>query len=147
MTKYSKIDWWLALIICSSIAAPLVWGIKEVMESKPNAWYLILTALFLTGLLTLGLPCKYTMNEKSLVIKAGILVNEIINFSDIISATKSMSPNSAPALSLRRIAIKTKNDTYLISPSYRDEFILELKERIKGKKKTKGKRKKKGKRV
>lgn len=89
-----------------------------------------LTLLLVGGgaaLLTIGvaIPCRYTITEDTLVIRSG-LVRYKVPLIEIASVQKSSSIMSGPALSLKRVAVKTFDKTYLVSPKQRDDFIDHL---------------------
>lgn len=131
MTVYhSKIDWWLATLTLGSIGVPLVWGALELQQPGHVGLILILVAAICASPLALVFPCRYTLADEHLEIKAGILVNEKVMYSDIESAEKSSDPTSAPALSLKRVAIRTPRKVFLVSPKDRDEFIMRVGEKI-----------------
>ena len=87
--------------------------------------------LFLIGagtlVLTIALtqPCRYTILDDSLSIRCGLVFYQI-PLDEIESVEPSGSWLSAPALSVRRVKIRSKSRTILISPESRKDFIEDL---------------------
>jgi hypothetical protein len=70
-------------------------------------------------------PCRYTILDDSLSIRCGIVFYQI-PLDEIESVEPSGSWLSAPALSLRRVKVRSKRRTILISPASREAFIEDL---------------------
>lgn len=69
----------------------------------------------------------YTIDENTLHVKAGFLVNINIDIDKIKSVSKSNNIMSSPALSLDRIEVKYGiGQSVLISPKDRKDFIADL---------------------
>ncbi|MGV6851831.1 MAG: PH domain-containing protein [bacterium] len=131
MTYYSKIDVWLILVVGIALLVPAVLGIKALLAGDPSAYTSLGSFVAILILFVLVLPCKYTLTQSEIEIKAGVLINQKVSYSDIISIEKSSNILSAPALSLKRIKITTKTGMFLISPPDRDEFIRKVNKKIK----------------
>ncbi|MEM9644555.1 MAG: PH domain-containing protein, partial [Planctomycetota bacterium] len=70
-------------------------------------------------------PCRYTILSDTLSIRCGIIFYQV-PLADIEQATKSATLWSGPALSLKRVEIKTAKRTFIVSPKDRDDFIAKL---------------------
>jgi Protein of unknown function (DUF1200). len=76
----------------------------------------------------LMIPCRYTITDKALIIKCG-MNEDRIELKRIRDAVPSFNPLSAPALSIKRVKIILDKGFCLISPSDRDAFIREIKQK------------------
>lgn len=131
-TYSSAVDIWLAVILLGTPIALVVWGAFLLTSEPTGGWVLIASAVFTLGLIRiLGWPCEYTLTEKSLIIRAGFLRDEI-PLADITGMKLSHSILSAPALSIRRIKITLKKGSRLISPPDREKFMRDLESRMNG---------------
>ena len=123
----SAVDWWIAALVLLSPLTAVGIGVYLLIEGQADgAMYLFLigaAAMVLTIALTH--PCRYTILDDSLTIRCGIVFYQI-PLDEIESVEPSGSWLSAPALSLRRVRIRSKQRTILISPEPRDEFIKDL---------------------
>ncbi len=122
----SKIDSGIILLLVVSLLMPSMIFISE--GTWEGLLMLSLVAIFIAYLMR---QTKYTINDTTLVVKAGFMVNIKIAISDIISVTKTDSIVSAPANSITdRIEIKyqhTKSEkSVIISPKERDAFLNQL---------------------
>lgn len=127
----SAVDLWiLALILLGPLIAVAIGSYLLINGQADGAMYLFLTgagSLILTIAFTL--PCRYTILDDMLSIRCGMLFYQI-PLDEIESVQPSASWKSGPALSLRRVEIKTKRRTILVSPQRRDEFIRNLSEAV-----------------
>ena len=123
----SAIDLWVAALILLSPLASAVIGVYLLIQGQADgAMYLFLVgagSLILTIAFTH--PCRYTILKESISIRCGILFYQI-PLAEIESVEPSSSWLSGPALSTRRVKLKTKKRTILISPRERDIFIADL---------------------
>ncbi|TWT82560.1 hypothetical protein CA13_40230 [Planctomycetes bacterium CA13] len=123
----SAVDLWLAALLFLAPVIAAFAGIYLILDGNPgDASILFLigaASLAITGLFTV--PCRYTVLEDSVSIRCGLLCYQI-PFDQIQSVEKSGSLYSAPALSIRRVAIRTEKRIYLVSPKDRNEFIETL---------------------
>lgn len=131
-TRYaSAVDAWLAAVL---VGVPLlILGVGVVAFARSPLAGAVQIGL---GLLTAGLmaafsvPCHYTLEERALTIRCGLL-KETIALGRIRAAEKSRSLWSAPALSLKRVKIVLDDGRFrLVSPRERDEFITALRQHI-----------------
>lgn len=124
----SAIDTSIALLL---LLAPLVatgLGIQSLLQGHADdAMYLFLVGAG-TMLLTIALthPCRYTILEDSISIRCGILFYQV-PLDEIVSVEPSSTWISGPALSMRRVKIKTNKRMIVVSPREREAFIEDLK--------------------
>ncbi|HHZ98502.1 MAG TPA: hypothetical protein EYN68_02880 [Candidatus Marinimicrobia bacterium] len=121
----TKVDSWLTVLILGTILFNLVMGIMVYQYSRVGGFICFGVIGFLILLLSLFLPCRYTMFDDHLLIQSGILKKRI-KYEDILSFEKSFNLLAAPAFSLKRVKIKLRKGFALVSPKDRDDFILEL---------------------
>ena len=117
------------LLLGPVIAAAL--GLQSLISGRADdAMYLFLTGAGVL-LLTIALtqPCRYTIMKDSISVRCGVTVYQV-SLDEIISIRPSSSWISAPALSLRRIEIKTKKRVIIVSPRDREAFIADLQNAI-----------------
>ncbi len=125
----TKIDIWLIIVFVGTILFCIGLGIYIFQQSKAAGSISIASGVFTVFLISLFLPCKYTMLDDHLLVQAGVL-KEKIKYKDIVSVKKSSNPLSAPAFSLKRVKINHSRGFTLVSPKDRDGFISELNTRI-----------------
>ncbi len=124
---HSAVDWWIALmlmlgpVICVGVTGILIWEGRQ----QDALYCLITTAGVLLVTAAFTMPCRYTILPDSLSIRCGLIMMRI-PLAQIKSMEKSASWLSGPALSLRRVKIKTASRFYLVSPKDRDRFMEEL---------------------
>ena len=125
----SKVDVWLILVIAGT-AVVVGWAGYNAMQTDPNASKVLFASAALIVIIVFGLavPCRYTLKDDHLIIRAG-LIRFSVQYSDVVSVEPSRNPLSAPALSLKRVKIKLKRGYQLVSPKDRDGFMSELKKR------------------
>ena len=123
----SAVDWWIAALILLSPLTAVGIGVYLLIDGQADgAMYLFLMgAGVLVLTIALTYPCRYTILDDSLSIRCGIVFYQI-PLNEIESVEPSGSWLSAPALSLQRVKVRSKNRTILISPEPREEFIEDL---------------------
>lgn len=130
----SKVDAWLVTVFLGALFGMV--GLSGYLFSV-HFWagvYCLLTA-FVTGLCIYAccLPCRYTLKRDHLHIQAGFIQDKV-PYDAITDTTPTRNPLSAPALSLDRVKIGLKGNSFanfkLISPVRQDEFIAELMSRV-----------------
>lgn len=84
-------------------------------------------SLAIVLLLLLGM--RYEVSETELSIKLGPINYGKILLSEISLVERSYNPLSSPASSLKRLLVKSKSKSVLISPAQEKEFIQLLKTR------------------
>lgn len=83
---------------------------------------LLVTAMFIV-------PCRYTILNDALSVRCGVIGYQV-PLNEIESVEASGTWRSGPALSMRRVLIKTSRRFVVISPRERDEFIADLNDAI-----------------
>ncbi len=133
MTFTTKVDLWAkALLIFCLLYIVACFGLGVYYIS-----YNLIVALTFIGsgvvvlvlFITLLWPISYTLREKDLLIKFG-LVSKKIAYEDINEVNTTKSWLAGPALSIDRLAIKHKNFATLISPNNKDKFLEELSKKV-----------------
>lgn len=126
----SKVDWWIAAILVALplaeigglVAALLSGDIEDIVGMLIGCG--IVAAIY--GLLLI--PLRYGLSREEPIIRFGV-VRSRIRLSDICEVYPTHNPLSSPALSLDRLAIRTKSGLLglsLVSPSPREEFLTAL---------------------
>jgi len=97
----SKVDWWLAVLLCISPIISLFVLVKLYVGGDPNAW-LGWFGILIVGIVYGGLPFPfhYEMEKENLLIRFGC-VRGRIPYKRIKQVVPTRSPVSSPALSLR----------------------------------------------
>lgn len=127
----SGVDLWVAaLMLLSPIGAAVIGTYLLILGQADGAMYLYLIGVAVL-LITMAFtyPCRYTILDDCIAIRCGILFYRI-PLDEIERIAPSGSWRSAPALSIRRVKIKTKRRTFLVSPRLRKEFIADLESAI-----------------
>lgn len=124
-TYRSKVDWWLAAII---IATPLL-TLAALIGVLISGDRLAQVILGITTLGTLALyfgvvwPVAYVLDERALVVRAGLLRNRI-PYTALTSISATRNPLASPALSLHRLRIEHgQRQVVIISPAERADFV------------------------
>lgn len=129
-TEYrSAVDWWLGAILVTVPIVMLSAGILALYSAPLRFGLYMLGVGVLVAVLVpaFSIPCRYTLTDERLIIRCGLLKEEI-DLKRIQDAKPSSSAWAAPALSLKRVAIFLSDGGYrLVSPKQREEFIAELK--------------------
>ena len=128
----SAADWWLvSMLVATPLFAGCI-GVYLVWIGQPTdaTWLFLTGALAALMTVAFAVPCRYTILDDALSIRCGVLFYQV-PLDQIVSVDKSSSWLSGPALSLKRIAVKTRLRTHLISPKQRDEFLRELRKAMK----------------
>ncbi len=128
MKYYSRVSISLSIFI----AACFLISIAPVFYYDSNSEDMVAALLsgfsFVPIMIGVYFSTYYTINGNTLTVKSCLLVNERIDIMSIKSIMRSNSLLSAPAISLKRIAIKYgRNKTILISPKHQSEFLKQLK--------------------
>lgn len=125
----TRIDAWLVILVGIAIASCFVqaWSLSSVSPGGSIAAAAI-GILSLVIVLTVTVPCRYTLKGDHLFIQCGV-IRKRIPYAQIHRVEASSSPLSAPALSLRRVKIVYGQSFQLVSPQERDRFIEELSKR------------------
>ncbi len=119
------------MLLLTPVLAAVI-GVYAVWIGRPGD----ATWLFLTGALTaivtaaFAVPCRYTILDDSLSIRCGLVVYQV-PLSTITDVSLSSTWMSGPALSLKRVRVKTQRKTHIISPKFREDFVRDLRKAIK----------------
>jgi len=129
MKHYSKVDFWLFLIIWFSIALS-VFSFFMIPDSDRLIGYIVLLPV-IVFLLSMLYNTYYIFEEQYLKCVVGGFPQKIY-YENIKSIKKTRNLLSSAALSVDRIEIKEKykgfiRGTTYISPKEKDEFFEELK--------------------
>jgi hypothetical protein len=127
----TAIDWWIAvLLLLTPLCAITIGTYLLIARQSSDAGVVFLVgAVSIFAILPFTYPCRYTLLSDTLNIRCGLICYSI-PLDKIERAESSSSWRSAPAMSLKRIAILSGGRTYLISPRDRDSFLSELHRRM-----------------
>jgi membrane protein YdbS with pleckstrin-like domain len=123
----SAVDFWIAAMLLMTPVLAAGIGIYLILQGRPDDAVI----LFLCGAATLvvpalfTLPCRYTILADTLSVRCGIVCYQV-PFTEIETIEPSRTWLSGPALSMRRVMIKTKKRRVIVSPREREEFIADL---------------------
>ena len=126
----SKVDWWLALVLCAPPLASIVVCAALALTGNFSemAWGLG-SALLVFGIyFGLVFPMRYGLDDAQLVVRYGVC-RQRIPLADISEVYPTKNPLSAPALSLDRLHIQFGQGplkAVMISPADRDGFLDHL---------------------
>ncbi|MWB96526.1 hypothetical protein GON26_19350 [Flavobacterium sp. GA093] len=120
MEKFkSKTDIWLIIFLGIALGVPFFRALYS------QAWGLAIFMLIINAFVAhIFLSTFYIIENESLIIKSGFLVNIKIDIQSIKKISDSNNIMSSPALSFDRIEISfNKFDAILISPKDKSRFI------------------------
>ncbi|EMI55049.1 PH domain-containing protein [Rhodopirellula sallentina] len=127
----SAIDWWVAVLLGAPIVGAVAVAAYLIALGRPgDASVMFLTAagiLVVTAIFTV--PCRYTLLTDTLSIRCGVVCYQV-PYETIREVRKSATLRSGPALSLRRVVVKTDRREHILSPVDRERFIEQLNSRI-----------------
>jgi len=131
MKYYSKIDWWISILIWISVGVS-GWAVWLIPANEQWIGWLMFSPLMVLMLLFLY-NTYYVFEDDYLKCVLGVFPQKIY-YQNIKSLKKTRNFLSSAALSAERIEIKEKNKGYImgttyISPKNRDEFFDELRMR------------------
>jgi len=129
----SKVDWWMAAIL---ILVPLIeLGICVMILITDGAealvWGLIPLVLVALLYVLVVVPIRHGISDRELIIRFGV-IRYRVPLEKITEVRPTRSPLSSPALSMDRLAIRTKKGFLpqaQISPARREEFLALLADR------------------
>ncbi len=139
-TYKSAVDLWLAAMLAGAPLAGIFSGAGIALGLQLLSWHAHegrIIGLFFLGcgvalaalILLFTLPCRYTLRERELDIRCGVL-KATVPYRDIRGLELSCSPLVAPALSLNRVKIILDDGIRLISPRDRTAFVVDLQQRL-----------------
>lgn len=126
----SKVDWWLALLLCVPPVASVWVCVALVVDGKTSelSWGLG-SLLFVVGIyFGLVFPMRYGLDNTHLLVRFG-LCRLRIPLVDILEVYPTHNPLSSPALSLDRLHVQFGqgfSKAVMISPADRDHFLDDL---------------------
>lgn len=113
-----------------AIPIVLIFGIvlSLTINQNPNWASIIVQLLAFAFVVHLFLTTNYTIENESLKVKSGFMVNKTIDIQSIKKISETNNMLSSPATSLDRLEITYgKFDSVLISPKLKREFIERIK--------------------
>ncbi|WP_246146479.1 PH domain-containing protein [Rubripirellula lacrimiformis] len=123
----SAIDRWVVALLLLTPLASLGLGLYAIVIGQPGDAAILFSTGALASLVSVAfaLPCRYTVLDDAVSIRCGLICYQV-PLADIVSAEPTSTLRSGPALSLRRVAIKTHKRTIIVSPKDRDAFITDI---------------------
>ncbi|MCG8650136.1 MAG: PH domain-containing protein [Pirellulales bacterium] len=127
----SAIDPWIALVLFIGPAVGAGVGIFLLADGNAAGASLLFFIAGMTLILTMAvtIPCRYTLLDDALSIRCGLICYQI-PLHQIQAVDPSATLRSGPALSLRRVVVRTPKKQHILSPKDRDRFIREVKQAI-----------------
>ncbi|MAI72122.1 MAG: hypothetical protein CMM01_20695 [Rhodopirellula sp.] len=127
----SGVDLWIVvMLILAPITSLVIAGYLLQQGQGGGALTLFLCAAATASLTAaVTIPCRYTLHDDALTVRCGLLCYQI-PLEEITSISKSASILSGPALSMKRVLIKTSKRTHILSPKQRESFIQNLEQQL-----------------
>jgi len=129
----TKIGWWFHLtmivIVAIGCVMPLALGIQYDTMSTIIVG-VIMSAITLVFIFPMYLNTYYVLENETLHIRCGFIVNMRIPYKDITMIYETKDPSASIGLSLDRISVNYSKGEVLISPQNKQEFIRLLNQRI-----------------
>lgn len=128
----SAIDAWIVVMLLLAPMTSLAIGLYLLQQGQSSGAITLILCAAAAGSLSAAatVPCRYTLHNDALTIRCGLLCYQI-PFAEILSVSKSATILSGPALSMKRVLIKTSNRNHILSPNQRDVFIDDLEQSLK----------------
>ncbi|MFG0263813.1 MAG: PH domain-containing protein [Rhodopirellula sp. JB055] len=127
----SAVDRWLLVLLLAPIFLSIAFAAYLFNEGRADdAGTMTLMAAAIaavTGVFTI--PCRYTLLDDALSIRCGLICYQVA-YTDITEAVPSSTWTSGPALSLKRVVVRTAKREHILSPEQRERFIEELLARV-----------------
>lgn len=126
----SAVDRWLAFLLLLPIVGSVAAGVVLIAMQRPgDATSMFAAAVVITLVTALfTVPCRYTLLEDALSVRCGILFYQI-PYEQIVDVRTSFTFASGPALSLRRVIVRTEKRDHILSPADRESFMEALQAR------------------
>ena len=123
----SGIDLWIWVMLMLSPVTSIVLGLYVLQEGHAGGAIVLFLSAAAVGSLTAAVtvPCRYTLHDDALSVRCGLICYQI-PLAEIVSVSKSGTIISGPALSMKRVIIKTRKRHHILSPKRRDAFIDDL---------------------
>lgn len=131
-TYRSKVDWWIAVLLCIPPLAGLLVCVKALVNGGVSdlvvgGGVMLFVVLLYAGCL---IPLRYELNDEFLIVRSG-LIRMKYRLSEITSVEPTRNPLSSPAMSLDRLRARTGSglmNGVMISPADKDGFLDRLAE-------------------
>ncbi|MGI9471558.1 MAG: PH domain-containing protein [Rubripirellula sp.] len=123
----SAVDSWIgAMLLLTPICAAAI-GIYLLVEGRASDAMILFFTGAVAAVVTIAftLPCRYTLLDDTLSVRCGLLCYQI-PLDTIESVEPSRTMISGPALSMKRVVVKTNRRSYVLSPKDRDQFVSDL---------------------
>ena len=126
----SKVDWWIAILLCVPPIAAVATNVALLMGEKRDEWPAgAIVAVVVLGIYVgLVFPMRYGLGNGQLIIRSGLLRQKLA-LSDIVEVHRTHNPLSSPALSLDRLRIQYGKGFFkgvMISPADRPGFLEDI---------------------
>src|SRR5262249_35749849 len=126
----TKIDWWLAVLLCLAPVASVAACIALALGGKTSElpWGIAAVAVVAAVYLGLVFPMRYGVDDNQLIVRFG-LCRQRIPLADISEVHPTHNPLSSPALSLDRLRVRFGQGFFkavMISPADRSSFLDDL---------------------
>lgn len=126
----SKVDWWLAPLLCLPPVVSVAVCVGLVRGGKTSELPIgVATVLVVFGVyFGLVLPMRYGLDDTHLVVRFGVC-RQRVPLADITEVHPTCNPLSSPALSLDRLRVQYGHGFFkavMISPADRDGFLDDL---------------------
>jgi hypothetical protein len=126
----SKIDWWLAPILCVPPVAAILVCVAFALAGMTSGLLVGVAAVLLVLGIYFGLvfPMRYGLDDTHLVVRFGVC-RQRIPLAAIREVKPTHNPLSSPALSLDRLHVQFGQGVFkgvMISPTDRNRFLDEL---------------------
>ena len=133
----SGIDAWIVVMLMLAPLTSLTIGLYLLQQGQGSGAITLFLCAAAAGSLSAAatIPCRYTLHEDALTVRCGLLCYQI-PLTEILSVSKSATILNGPALSKKRVLIKTSTRQHILSPKQRDLFIEDLGDSLKNNKST-----------
>ena len=127
----SGVDLWIVVMLMLAPTTSLVIGVYLLQQGQGGGALTLFLCAAATASLTAAvtIPCRYTLHDDALTVRCGLLCYQI-PLVEVTSVTKSATILSGPALSMKRVLIKTSKRTHILSPKQRESFIQNLEQTL-----------------
>jgi len=126
----SAVDWWLLLLPLAAIGCVLFLASRLLQQAPLQAAVALTLAMIASSVLLMrGVPCHYLLEQKGLLIRAGI-ERWHLPYEKIERVDRVWSLVGAPAWAARRLRLRYGSASIQISPLDRDAFEQALAQRL-----------------
>ena len=123
----SAIDKWIVVMLLLAPVTSIAIGLYLFQQGKVDGAITLFLCAAATGSLTAAFttPYRYIIHHDSVTVRCGLICYQI-PIAEMVSVSKSATVLSGPALSMKRVVIKTSRRQHILSPKQRDLFIEDL---------------------